>query len=574
MATPTVTSERLEPAAGHPSDGSGRPIRFHLSLLGPLLARATRDVVSQLGQPCLVFSWDDIVRYANPSFLETLAIEGSVEGRSLFEIAGAAFDTPTFRDRLAHLREGGRVYGWELEQSFPSVGRKILSIDLVSIRGGFFETGLIVFAMRDETERVELANDIARKNHDHADLAARLNRLRAEETAPATARRVIDEMATVPGFEFLGVASFSAGQRLVPLALRVPPTAPLSVGQPIPEARSRYLYGRALTGPWIENWRVRPEDGSYGIQMAESGLRAIAYAPIHGPTSLVGLMMMGTTSAAAAETIGDQFPSLLSFAAIAGALLGAGLERNNQQAAARAGIEAIIASSAFQTVFQPVVELSSRRIVGYEALTRFDDGVSPSERFADAALLGVGRELELACARRAVEAARDLPTDAWIGVNTSPHVLLDNAKLAEIVASTDRDIVLEITEHAAVHDYGALHAGIADLGGHVRVAVDDAGAGYAGLQRILELRADLIKLDITLVRGLDKDPARQALVAGMVHFASRAESRLLAEGIETPAEARMLLELGVELGQGYLFGRPVPAEDVAVGPVPVAVVHD
>jgi EAL domain-containing protein (putative c-di-GMP-specific phosphodiesterase class I) len=301
--------------------------------------------------------------------------------------------------------------------------------------------------------------------------------------------------------------------------------------------------------------------------MSSTGLRSIAYAPIHGPTSLVGLMMMGTTSAGVAESIGDQFPALLSFAAIAGALLGPAQERNNEEAAKRAEIESIISKAAFQPVFQPVVEIATGHIVGYEALTRFTDGVAPIERFAEASLLGVGRELELACARRSLEAAAELPEGAWIGVNTSPEILLFGRELAAILGSTPRDVVLEITEHAAVPDYAALHEAIADLGRGVRVAVDDAGAGYAGLQRILELRADLIKLDIVLVRGIESDPARQALVAGMVHFARQTDARLLAEGIESDDEAKTLLDLGVELGQGFLFGHPAPASRVAIGPL-------
>ena len=102
----------------------------------------------------------------------------------------------------------------------------------------------------------------------------------------------------------------------------------------------------------------------------------------------------------------------------------------------------------------------------------------------------------------------------------------------------------------------------------MRVAVDDAGAGYSGLQRIIELAPDLIKLDITLVRGIEGDPGRQALVAGMVHFARQTGSTLLAEGIETPAEAKLLRELGVDFGQGYLFGRPErkPLRDQALAP--------
>lgn len=555
MATPT-TGRARRGAAASGTAVDRRPNRFQLSLLTPMLARAARDVVAQLDQPVLLVSRDDVVRFVNASFLATLPLDGPIEGRSLFDIAGGAFDTPALRDQLARVRGGGRVHGWRFERSFPMVGSKVLSVDLVAIRGGFFETGLTVIAMRDETARAVLESDIARRTHDETELATRLSRLRAGETSAATAERIIDEMGRVPGYDYLVVGSFGAGHQLLPLALRVPPTAPLATGRPIPEARSRYLRERALTGPWIESWQSRPEDGSYGAQMMASGLRAAAYAPIHGPTSLVGLLMMGTSSATNAERMGDQFPAVLSFAAIAGALLGPAQERHNQEVEARIAIEAIIAEGAFEPVFQPVVELATGRIVGYEALTRFADGASPAERFAEAWILGVGRELELACARRSVEAADALPEGAWIGVNASPAVLLGGPELAWVLVARRRDILIEITEHAAVPDYAALHRAIAELGDRVRVAVDDAGAGYSGLQRILELRPDLIKLDIAVVRGIDGDPARQALVAGMVHFAVQTDARLLAEGVETRAEAEALLDLGVELGQGFLFGRP------------------
>ena len=277
---------------------------------------------------------------------------------------------------------------------------------------------------------------------------------------------------------------------------------------------------------------------------------------------------MGTSSAAAAERIGDQLPTLLSFAAIAGALLGSAHERHNQDAAAQADLGAIIEGERFASVFQPVVELESSRIVGYEALTRFDDGRNPAERFAEAVALGLDVDLELACLRRSIAAALALPAGSWVGLNVSPAFLVSCEELPRLLSTADREILLEITEHAPVPDYGALHHAIRRIGEHVRVAVDDAGAGYSGLQRIIELAPDLIKLDITLVRGIEGDPGRQALVAGMVHFARQTGSTLLAEGIETPAEARLLRELGVDLGQGYLFGRPErqPRRDQTLAP--------
>ena len=509
-----------------------------------------------------------MVRYANASFLRTFAVPGAVEGRSLFDIVGGAFDAPELRGQLGRIRDGDRVHGWRFEGSFPGIGRKVLSIDLVALRGAFFETGLTLISVRDETDRAALESDVARRVQEESDLATRLGRLRAAETSAATASRILDELIGVEGLDYLVLATFGVGQQLVPLALRVPPGTPLTVGRPLPDTRARYLRERALTGPWLETWQTRPDDGEYGEQLAAAGLRAAAYAPIHGPTSLIGLLVMGTSSAAAAERIGDQLPTLLSFAAIAGALLGSAHERHNQDAAAQAELGAIIEGERFASVFQPVVELESSRIVGYEALTRFDDGRNPAERFAEAVTLGLDAELELACLRRSIAAASALPAGSWVGLNVSPAFLVSSEELPGLLSTADREILLEITEHAPVPDYEALHHAIRRLGEHVRVAVDDAGAGYSGLQRIIELAPDLIKLDITLVRGIEGDPGRQALVAGMVHFARQTGSTLLAEGIETPAEARLLRELGVDLGQGYLFGRPErqPLRDQALAP--------
>jgi EAL domain-containing protein (putative c-di-GMP-specific phosphodiesterase class I) len=118
--------------------------------------------------------------------------------------------------------------------------------------------------------------------------------------------------------------------------------------------------------------------------------------------------------------------------------------------------------------------------------------------------------------------------------------------------------VLELSEHEPVVDYGALTAGLKCLGPRVSLAIDDAGAGFSSLRHILEMAQAWVKLDIGLVRGVDADPARQALVAGLVHFALQARIALIAEGIETRAEYDVLKSLGVEFGQGFLLARPAP----------------
>ncbi len=150
-----------------------------------------------------------------------------------------------------------------------------------------------------------------------------------------------------------------------------------------------------------------------------------------------------------------------------------------------------------------------------------------------------------------------------------PRLLADSERLREILCSTDRPLVLEITEHEVIEDYAALREAVGAVGQDIRLAVDDAGAGVANFGHIIELRPDFVKLDISLVRGVNADLGRQALVAGMRHFARTVGCRLIAEGVETEAEARTLTGFGVEFGQGYLLGRPSPV-DVWAGARPAA----
>lgn len=220
-------------------------------------------------------------------------------------------------------------------------------------------------------------------------------------------------------------------------------------------------------------------------------------------------------------------------------------------------LSTIIRDRSFEIVFQPIVELQTGRPIGYEALTRFHDGVAPSERFADAVELKLGVELEAACIEAAVRAARGLPPDAWLSLNASASMLV-SPRLVRLLRRTDRQVVLELTEHEPVTDYRAVRAALADVGGSARLAVDDAGAGFASLRHLAELRPAIVKLDRDLIHHLEADPTRQAIIAGLQRYAEGSASLLIAEGVETEAEREALVRIGVTLGQGYLLGRPAP----------------
>lgn len=237
------------------------------------------------------------------------------------------------------------------------------------------------------------------------------------------------------------------------------------------------------------------------------------------------------------------------------------LANERRLAAARDRVLTIIESEGFAPHYQPIIDMERGTIVGFEGLTRFRDGWSPAEAFGVAAECGVGRALELATLAAAVRDARDLPRGAWLSVNISPSVLADVDATRVALGFRSRPLVLEITEHETIAAYGPVRDAVRALGPDVRLAVDDAGAGVANFNHLVELRPNFVKVDSGLVRGVDFDLSRQAFVAGILHFAAAAGCDVIAEGIETQAERDTLVRLGVRLGQGYLLGRAAPAPD-------------
>jgi EAL domain-containing protein (putative c-di-GMP-specific phosphodiesterase class I) len=285
--------------------------------------------------------------------------------------------------------------------------------------------------------------------------------------------------------------------------------------------------------------------------LTRAGITATAYAPIPWEGKLLGVLAVATTSTAAAAWMPARLGVFEELGTFAGMLLGAQAARHRRAENVRAELRDVIDHERFHAIFEPVIDLATGTAVGFEALTRFDDGCRPDVRFADASAVGLETELESACARSALMGAQDLPAGTWISVNFSPSALLDG-RAAALLREAGRPVVVEITEHMAIENYLAVRRAL-DQCGPVRVAVDDAGAGFASLRHILELKPDIIKLDIGLVRDVDSDPARQALIAGMRHFAALTGTTLIAEGVETEEQAETIRGLGVEFAQGHLF---------------------
>lgn len=211
-------------------------------------------------------------------------------------------------------------------------------------------------------------------------------------------------------------------------------------------------------------------------------------------------------------------------------------------------------------VFQPIVCLEDGGVVGVEALARFDSALteSPLAWFQDAEAVDMRVELELAAMRAAAQAAHQLDEGVWLSLNVSPRTALGADRLLEVLSPVASDrLVVEITEQAPVEDYDELNEALGQLRATgVRIAVDDAGAGYSSLRHILRLEPDLIKLDKSLVRGIHHDRARRALATALISFATEIGAMMVAEGIETAEELEALRDLGVTFGQGYHLSRP------------------
>lgn len=233
-------------------------------------------------------------------------------------------------------------------------------------------------------------------------------------------------------------------------------------------------------------------------------------------------------------------------------------EKHRDAVAAR--VRAAIDTGQPAIVLQPIHRLDTGRSAGAEALARFADaGVRPPNTwFEEAFEAGLGVELEMAAVRNAFAAAAYAPADHYVSINVSPETALSRDLAAALREAARPNLVLEVTEHARVEDYGELRSALKRLRKHARIAIDDVGAGYSSLRHIITLEPDILKLDMSLTRDVDRDPARRALAGAMVSFANRIGASIVAEGIERVEEHEVLRDLGITYGQGYLFSRPMP----------------
>ncbi|MEX1172797.1 MAG: EAL domain-containing protein, partial [Chloroflexota bacterium] len=505
----------------------------------------------------VVADLDGTIRYVNPAFERNTDLDGDcVIGQSV-RILAASEQPPATTKRLGAAIRRGAVWTGELITRRADGTLAYSEATVAPIRDAAGAVVGRVTVMRDITRQRALEMSLGEYHRQRTAVAAALAAMRSGETAEVTAAAIGGAVRELAVFGAVGLFGFEPSGAVAPLAALDRAGAPVTLPGSLPADRSAYLRERASRGPWIEDWDPGP-DHPYREVARELGVGVVAYVPIRSDGDTIGLLVV---SAADGDTLAlaERLPALVECGAMAGALLDPQLRSRSAGALAETRIRAIVADRTFLPVFQPIVDLASRVVVGYEGLTRFADGSRPDEVFAEAARCGLAIELEAATLEAVLDASAPLPASAWLNLNVSPELVLAGEPLASILHRWGWQIVLELTEHIAVTDYAALRAALERLGPNVRLAVDDAGAGFASLRHILELRPDYVKLDRGIVRQIHRDPARQALVAGLVHFAAKTQAILVAEGVETEAEARDLRRLGVTLAQGYRLGRPALA---------------
>jgi EAL domain-containing protein (putative c-di-GMP-specific phosphodiesterase class I) len=214
---------------------------------------------------------------------------------------------------------------------------------------------------------------------------------------------------------------------------------------------------------------------------------------------------------------------------------------------------------------QPIVELTTGAVAGYEALSRFDATVggvpaTPDRWFAAAERWGVNAPLQARVLTDAVAMRAVLPPDTFLTVNVEPHLLTGPEVSGALLEHGDLSrLVVELTEHTLAEDPLALGRVLDQLRERgALIAMDDAGTGYAGLSQLVELRPSIVKLDRELIAGVDADPVKRAVVEVMGDLVGRMDAWVLAEGVETLAELDTVVGLGVALGQGFVLARPTP----------------
>ncbi len=246
------------------------------------------------------------------------------------------------------------------------------------------------------------------------------------------------------------------------------------------------------------------------------------------------------------------------FMRLLGELITAEIEAIRERNEARVRIARLIDGAALDIALQPVFDIHDGRFLGAEALARFPAAFGTTESvFESAASVGLSVPLERLALGCAIPALDAMQPGSFLAVNLTPQVAFELAATGETRPELLGRLVLEITEHAAIPSYADLRRALrASREQGLRLAIDDAGAGYASLKHVVELEPDIIKIDRSLVEGVSRDRARRSAVSAFVLLALDIGAYVIAEGVEREEDLEAIRDLGVDAAQGYLLAKP------------------
>ena len=286
------------------------------------------------------------------------------------------------------------------------------------------------------------------------------------------------------------------------------------------------------------------------------------------PVAFTDGRLYGTLCCASGEPSGAVPERDVAYMRMAAAIVAEQLERDEVAGVERrSALDRVRGALArgVAVVYQPIVSLAGGEVLGYEALARFADSPQrpPDQWFAEAWAVGLGVELDLAAVRAALTGFPQIPAPAYLSVNLSPETLLAADVVEALDGAPPERVVLEITEHARVLDYAPVRSRLDALRARgYRVAIDDLGTGHAGLNHLLEFRPDVLKMDLSVVQGVRRDPLRRSIATTFAVLATSIGASIVGEGIETAEDREALEILGLTAGQGFHLGRPAPLNEL------------
>lgn len=386
----------------------------------------------------------------------------------------------------------------------------------------------------------------------------------ANDSNPNLIADILHTLRTTLDMEVAFVSEFTEGRRVFRYVDTEPNFSPISVGQSDPVDESycqRVVDGRLPE--LITDATLIPEC----LSIAATKLLPVG-AHLSVPITLSNGNLYGTLCAFSRQPdhhlSQTELQLMRLFAQLTSTLIEKELIHIQALVDIRARIQGVIEQNLFETHYQPIFKIATGSIVGHEALTRFkaEPKRTPDQWFNEAIDLGLDTELEKATMKLALQGLNYFPSDTYISINISPSTILAGV-LTEVLKNHDLSrIVLEVTEHNSVNDYEEVAKQLNPLRKRgLRLAVDDAGAGYASFKHILKLKPDVIKLDKSVIDQIDTDQGYYALAAALIRFAEEMDIKIVAEGVETESQLGALRNLNVNKVQGYLLGRPQPIQN-------------